>query len=132
MNTVKKLLSILLTIICVLSLTLVSSASNSLGNAFTIESTTVSFSTNSVFSYEEQQALAQRIVSKEMTESTTYNLLCTMFGHKTTTESITVIEHCVNSSKPRCLQSLQEVTACSRCDYVDIVEISSIYIYCCD
>lgn len=129
----KKIVSIILSALLVLTMPTLVSASDYAGNVINIDTVTVYFSANSVFSVEEQQLLAQSIVSNDnFDQTTTYGLLCTLFGHKTTTESITVIEHCVSNTQPRCLETLQEVTACSRCDYVYIQELSSMYIFCCD
>ena len=130
----KRVISIVLSMFIVVSLPIFSSASDNIGNVVNIGSVTVEFGENSSFTCEEQHVLAQLIANNEINNdvSTTYNLLCTVFGHKTTTETITVIEHCVSDTPPRCIKSFQDVTACSRCDYVDIVELSSIYIYCCD
>ena len=47
-------------------------------------------------------------------------------------ESIIVIEHCVSATAPRCLETYEDLTVCSRCDYTAIDVIGSIYIYCCD
>lgn len=130
----KRFISIILTMVILLSMPINATASEMTGNVVDIGSFTVEFIANSSFTADEQYYLAQYIVDNSPVgeSETTYNLLCTLFGHKTTTESITVIEHCVSDTQPRCIKSLQELTTCSRCDYVDIVEISSIYIYCCD
>ncbi|MBR6579522.1 MAG: hypothetical protein IKK74_11315 [Clostridia bacterium] len=129
----RRFISVILVIIFVLTLPILTSASELSSNVVNIGSTTVKYSADSGFSAEEQQIIAQRIVDGSInSQTTTYNVLCNLFGHKTTTESITVIEHCVSDTQPRCLQSFHEVTSCSRCDYVDIVEITSIYIYCCE
>lgn len=130
----KRFISTILIIVIVLSMPIITTASEITGNIVNIGSFTVEFSANSSFTTDKQNYLAQYIVDNGSVEesATTYNLLCTLFGHDTTTESITVIEHCVSDTQPRCIKSLQELTACSRCDYVDIVEISSIYVYCCE
>lgn len=129
----KRIFAILFTIIITASSLLSISAYGPLGNVYTFDGITIEFSTNSSFTLEEQAIIAQKIVADTKdTSSTTYNLLCTLFGHKTTTESFTVIEHCVRDDQPKCLKSLQNVTACSRCDYVTTEIISSVYIICCD
>lgn len=130
----KRILSIFLAIVLVCLVPLVSSASAMNGNTINLGSYTIEFSESSTFSTEKQQEIALILSSGKTDESTstTYNVLCTLFGHKTTTESITVIEHCVRDTPPRCLKSLQDVTACSRCDYVTVDVFSSVHIYCCD
>lgn len=129
----KRTILIILTIAIILSMPLVVSASDSVGNIVNVGSFTIVFEADSGFTVDEQHALAQIIATdSENDTSTSYNVLCTLFGHKTSTETISVIEHCVSDTQPRCIQSYMDVTACSRCDYADIVELSSIYIYCCE
>ena len=130
----KRIITLFMAIIIAFSMTLVSSANTSSGNTIEVNGVTVIFSANSNFTEEEQQLIAEHVILgiSEDERNTTYNLLCTLFGHKTTTESFTVVEHCASDTQPRCRRSLQDVTACSRCDYVTTEVISSTYIYCCE
>ena len=130
----KRFISLFLAIIVAIFMTLISSASSSTGTTIEIAGFSVIFNADSAFTAEEQQLIAEKAVANntENETDTTYNLLCTLFGHKTSTESITVIEHCVREAQPRCTRSLQDVTTCSRCDYVDISVFSSTYIHCCE
>lgn len=132
----KRYFAIFLSTVIILSLQLSVAASDSIGNSFTIGSFTIEFSNDSAYNYEEQKILAQRLVLSNVEEepsSTNYNLLCTMFGHKTTVESVTIIEHCVSDTQPRCLRTIQELTICSRCESVIYTNtISQVYIYCCE
>ena len=127
----KKLLVPILTIIMSLTLILTASAR---GNIYTFNGMTIEFSDNSSFTPATQAAIVQMIVNdEEIPSTTTYNLLCTLFGHKESTESFTIIEHCVSDTAPRCLKSLQDVTACTRCETViDIYVVGEVYIFCCD
>lgn len=128
----KKLLITLLAIIIAASLPINAYATETVGNIYALDGVTVKFSADSSLSPEKQAAIAEWVVTGTSDSSaTTYNLLCTMFGHKTTTESFTVIEHCVRDVQPRCLESLEDVTICSRCDYVSIDVVTSYYINCC-
>ena len=130
----KRLISISLVIVLVFSFVITSSADNSTSsNQIEIDDFTVIFEENTVFTKEEQQALAQIIVSPNNsdTNSQTYGVMCTLFGHKTTTETIEVVEHCVRDSSPRCLKSYCNLTVCSRCDYTVNEVVGSIYIDCC-
>lgn len=123
----------LITALCVaITLSLSTFATGVSGNIYTINGTTVEFASDSAFTPDEQLAIAEYVVNGKESSSTTYNLLCTLFGHNTTTESFTIIEHCVSATAPRCVESIQDITACSRCDYVEIDVVSSIYIFCCD
>ena len=130
----KRFITLFLAIIIALSTTLISSATTSTGTTIESNGFTVTFTSDSNFTAEEQQLIVDHIFSSMSSNEadTTYNLLCTLFGHKTTTESITVVEHCASDTQPRCRRSLQDVTTCSRCDYVDISVFSSTYIYCCE
>jgi len=58
------------------------------------------------------------------------NILCSLFGHKLTTTSTTVITHNVYSNAPRCVEELYNLSVCSRCDYVSQELISRSRIYC--
>ena len=127
----KKLFITTLTTIIAFTLILATSAS---GNIYTFDNITIEFSENSSLTIETQAAVAKMIVNNEDISSvTTYNLLCTLFGHKESTESFTIIEHCVSDTAPRCLKSLQDITACTRCEtLIDVHVVSSYYVNCCD
>lgn len=129
----KKLLSVFIAITIALTFTIYANAGESSNSAYTVDQITVNFSESTTFTAEEQALITQFIVNGSNNSSaTTYNLMCTLFGHKTTTETIGVIEHCVSDTAPRCIETIQDVTACSRCDYVTTDVISSYYIFCCD
>lgn len=130
----KRFITLYLAIMFAISMTLISSATTSTGATIEIDGFEVIFEADSSFTLEEQQIIAEKVVynNTENEIATTYNLLCTLFGHKTETETITVIEHCVREAQPRCTRSLQEVTGCTRCDYITIDVLSSTYVYCCE
>lgn len=129
----KRILTTLLAIIIALSLPLSAAAINNAQGIYTVNGITVEFSENSLFTPEEQAVITQLIVDGiDNSSATTYNVLCTLFGHKTTTETIGVIEHCYREAQPRCLKTIEDVTACSRCDYVSIDVVSTYYVVCCD
>ncbi len=58
------------------------------------------------------------------------NILCTLFGHKLTETTTTVITHNVYANAPRCLREDYNLSVCSRCDYVNQELIASHRIYC--
>lgn len=129
----KKTLTALLAIVIIASSLLSVSAESTMGNVYTFNGNTIEFSADSSFTVEEQVAIAQKVANgTNDSATTTYNLMCTLFGHKTTTESFTITKHLVRDEHPKCLESLQNVTTCSRCDYVSTEVISSYYINCCD
>ncbi len=127
----KKVFTLLLAIVMAFAISITASAT---GNDYSINGVTIKFSEDSLFSAEEQAAIAEMVVNgTDNSSATTYNLMCTLFGHKTVTESYTVIEHCVSDTAPRCLETIQDVTACTRCETViDIYVITSYYINCCE
>ena len=128
----KRILVLILAIIFI-TFPLTVSAAGEEGNIYTINTITVEFSKDSSFTPEEQLAIAEYVANPNYDNNTsTYNVLCTLFGHKTTTESFTVVEHQVSATAPRCLRSIQDVTTCSRCDYVYTDVVTSNYIFCCD
>ena len=125
----KKALFAILAMILILILPLSISAS---GNK-NIDNIIVKFSGDSSFTPEQQEIISQAVINGIDDSYTTYNLLCTLFGHKEATESITVIEHCVRDSVPRCLETIADVTACTRCEAViNMTVVTSYYINCCD
>lgn len=129
----KRLITTLMAIVIAFSFSVNAFATTTTSNVYSFDDITVEFFGDSAFSAEEQESIAQLIASGNFEHSSiTYNVLCTLFGHKTTVETIGVIEHCVRDVQPRCLKSLQDVTVCSRCDYVSIDVYSTYYINCCE
>lgn len=61
----------------------------------------------------------------------TYGLMCTLFGHKIETTSVTAVKHKVSATSPRCLSEIYDVDNCTRCDYTKSTKIDSQYIVCC-
>ena len=65
------------------------------------------------------------------TDTSTYGLTCTLFGHKIECTSVYTIEHKVSSTAPRCLKKTYDYEECTRCDYEKSTLILKEYIYCC-
>lgn len=126
----KKVISIALATILILCVCISSSANQSFGNVYEIENKTIIFDETSAFSVEEQQHIAELIANPE-NQVSTYGLVCTLFGHKNTSETVVSITHCVNADDPRCLQELFAVTTCSRCDESTVERTGYSYITCC-
>ena len=61
-----------------------------------------------------------------------YGLTCVLFGHDKQLNMVSVIEHKVRATNPRCLETQYKVTTCSRCDYENIEYYTDTYISCCD
>lgn len=60
------------------------------------------------------------------------NIWCDLFGHDFTVSSVSVVEHKVRATQPRCIKRIYDVSVCNRCDYTESVLVTSYYIYCCD
>ena len=113
------------------------SASSNFGNGmyeYEVPEVTIIFDDATAFSEQKMQEIANSIVGlptlEEIVESPN-NLICAIVGHNLSTTSVAEIRHKVTIWNPRCLMSIYDVTACSRCDYVDIVLVSSFHITCC-
>lgn len=79
----------------------------------------------------EQRTLIVNLLVNHTEMSGNRNLWCSLFGHKTTIETVTVIKHKVSDTQPRCWKEIYEVTICSRCDYAEEAYICGNFIYCC-
>ena len=126
----KKILSVALVTILVLCACITSSANQTNGNVYEIGNKTIIFDETSAFSVEEQQHIAELIANPE-NQVSTYGLVCTLFGHKNTSETVVSVTHCVDPVSPRCLQEIFTVTTCSRCDESTVERSSYCYISCC-
>ena len=58
-------------------------------------------------------------------------LMCTLFGHKNTSETVISVTHKYNVESPRCLQEVFAVTSCSRCGESSVERLSFSFISCC-
>ena len=146
----KRIISVFLTLIFLMSVFLIPSTANASENVetvFTYGEITVIFSEDSTLTLAQRREIAGTIANShshaEHTECEDHeckdnaeqpaqqrNILCNIFGHKKKTESITVVEHCVRENAPRCKETFGDLTTCSRCNYSDFVEITSSYIFC--
>ena len=131
----KRLISFSLAIMLAISFCLITSANSTDSNIITVDNYTIIFEETTTLTQEENVHIAQLRANCDHetdTHTSTYGVMCNVFGHKTTTETIIVVEHRVSSTAPRCLENVEELTVCSRCDYVNVEILGSIYIYCCD
>ncbi|MBQ8432494.1 MAG: hypothetical protein IJX28_06385 [Clostridia bacterium] len=127
----KKVISVLFAIILLSNMCVFGSSANASGeNIYQIGNKTIIFNESSAFSIEEQQTIVTQLVSPEQ-EHSTYGLMCTLFGHKNTTEAVQTITHRVDTKAPRCLLENFEITTCSRCGETTTERISYYYISCC-
>ena len=126
----KKIISILLVAVLMVCACVGTSAEEAIGNNYTIDNVTVVFDANSQLSVEQQKAIAHLLVYPEYGTSTA-GLMCTLFGHKNTSETVVAITHKYNVESPRCLQENFSVTTCSRCNETTTERVSFKYITCC-
>ena len=126
----KKIIALILAMILSLSFYMTVGAAD-VENIYNYGDIEIVFTEDSTCSDEMKQSIANYIANGD-DGATTYNLLCTLFGHKETVESVTTISHKVRTTDPRCLRQIWEVHACSRCnEALDTIELSRSYITCC-
>ena len=130
----KKMMKILLMVVILTSLTICAtfgvSADANVGNNYQIDNITVIFDVDSQLSIEQQERIAQLLANPEYGVSQA-NLICTIFGHKNTSETVIAITHKVLADSPRCLQENFIITNCSRCNESTVERASYFYITCC-
>ena len=129
----KKIISVFMAVMLfVLSATLITSASENPVVVITTEDAeyTVEFE-NANLAQEQREAIAHNLVFGKDDNIQTYGLMCTLFGHKTEENKVSVITHKVRSSSPRCKREMYTVTTCTRCDYQEQELTSTSYIVCC-
>lgn len=97
------------------------------------EETTVIFSTDSLFSIEKKQIIADTLVLGHNSDDdniSTYSW-CWLTGHDLVSEIVYVIEHKVRTTVPRCNKKTYEVESCTKCDYVKETLVSEVEYVCC-
>lgn len=131
----KTLISIIIITILVCSFCIMANAES---NSFRHEigDITIIFDSSSSFTKEEQIQIAQLIANhatdSKNNEVASYNLMCTLFGHKYgSAELAYTITHKAKDTTPRCKEECYSITKCTRCDYTDIKFLNSCYIFCC-
>ncbi len=126
----KKIITLFLTIAMLLCFCFSASANEEIGNTYQIGNTTIIFEIESAFTAEQQQAIAEYVANPEYGIAKA-NVLCSLFGHKNTTELVTAVTHNASPTEPKCKQETFEVTYCSRCDESTMVLVNVSYISCC-
>ena len=126
----KKIGIILIVIIITLSATIGISAEGNVENTYQVDNVTVIFDADSQFSTEQQEVIANLLVHPEYAVAQT-NLICNIFGHKNTSETVITITHKAKATSPRCFQENFIVTTCSRCNESTVERASYFYITCC-
>ncbi len=100
------------------------------GNTYDIGDKTIIFEAGSSFTVEQQQIIARQLADPEYGVAPA-NLMCGLFGHKTTGETVIALTHKAKATAPRCLEEYYALTACSRCDYQNVERTGFMYISCC-
>lgn len=126
----KKLIVILMAVVLTICATIGVSADTNVANTYQIGNVTVMFDATSQLSIEQQEAIANLLVNPEYGVAQA-NLICNIFGHKNTSETVITITHKVLAESPRCLQENFIVTTCSRCNESTVERASYFYISCC-
>ncbi|MBQ8340586.1 MAG: hypothetical protein IJY16_09090 [Clostridia bacterium] len=127
----RKILAMLIALLLFCTFTVSSFATAEETYAYELNGITVIFNAEDTWDAATREAVAHRLVYGDEGDASTYNLLCTLFGHKYETRTVTTITHCVLSEEPRCLEEHFEVTLCSRCDDSIVERLAYCYIYCC-
>ena len=96
------------------------------------EDITVTFDSNTDLSYEQKQAIADKIVYGYSNDEqiSTYSW-CWLVGHDIVSDTVIAIEHKVEETTPRCIERVYAVDVCTACDYIIEELISTTYIDCC-
>ena len=126
----KKTAVILMFIALTFCATMGVSADSNTEAIYQIDDVTVVFDVNSQLSSEQQELIANLLVHPEYGVEQA-NLICDIFGHKNTSETVITITHKVFEESPRCFQENFAVTTCSRCNASSVVRTSYAYISCC-
>lgn len=125
----KKIIITALMLLLCITMPITAYANDFFGNAYEIDNTTIQFASDSVFTEEEQLKIVNKFITDE-SEIAPINIMCSIFGHKYTSEIVTTVTHEVRTSSPRCLREKFNVSVCSRCGYTKTEHISSEYINC--
>ena len=124
----KKIIALTLAMVLCFSLFMTASATD---YKYTYGDIEIIFDEECDFSEEMKQKIIDYVINGNDGAST-YNLLCSLLGHKETEETIATISHKVRDTHPRCLRQTWELHACTRCEEaLDLILLSESYITCC-
>jgi hypothetical protein len=126
----KKAIAVLMVVVIIVCATVSVSADEIVGNTYQIDNVTVVFDVDSQLSTDQQEMIAQLLVNPEYGVSQT-NLICNIFGHKNTQESVSTVTHKAKENSPRCFQEIFIITTCSRCNESTVERTGYRYISCC-
>ena len=95
------------------------------------EDTTVIFQSNSSFSNETKQYIADRLIYGNNDDSISTYSWCWLTGHDKQTENAWKIEHKFRTTDPRCKKTTYMITTCTNCDFIEFTDLTYNYISCC-
>lgn len=124
----KKLCILLLNICLMISFCISANANDAITESANY---TVIFAEDSCFNEHEQEQIIKYLSGEATNDANTYNLLCTLFGHKYQTEFVTAIRHKVYDAEPRCIEEVYELEICTRCSDMKSTMIAQSNAFCC-
>lgn len=127
----KKAFTAIITFLLVIAFSTSAFATTQETYVYNFDSVTVIFDENDTWDAATRETIAHKLVYGENENTATYNLLCTIFGHKYETKSVTTVTHCAQESQPRCLEEYFDISLCSRCEDTVTTRIGYCYITCC-
>ena len=132
---IMKITKMVLSIICCIGLSFSFSANTIVESEiyYQEEDITVIFDVGSVLSAEQKQFIADKIVTGEdiVADGVSTYALCWLTGHDIVNEVVSVIEHKVSETNPRCKKDTYDVASCTKCDHLEYTLISSTMTLCC-
>ncbi len=128
----KKIIAIIMVVVSLFSVMSVSAYAEGVSE----DTITVTVNeTDFIFEADTSEEYRNKVISYHFNQgeedTTTYGLMCTLFGHKLESSVIVTITHKVRATAPRCLRETYDTEACTRCDYTYEELISSSYVDCC-
>ena len=131
----KKIVSVLTCLFILMTAFCAVASAESAGNTYTFENGdtryTVVFTGGDDLTEEQERIIAEKLVLGSDDGAQTYGLGCTLFGHDYLYKTVTVVEHKVSASAPRCKKYYYDVKYCEDCDYTEETLQKFAYIYCC-
>lgn len=125
----KKTLIIFLCAILTINCLAISTGDGSYDYVIDDTNITIEFESNSAFSSEKQQQIADHMAYGDDGVST--YAWCWLTGHNLVTEAVTVIEHKVYATTPRCIKYTYAVEICTKCDHLEETLVSQARYACC-
>ena len=131
----KKILSVLITVLILMTAMTVYSAAageDAATYSYQIDDTeyTVKFTDNDIPA-EKQEMIAQKLVGLDDSSVQTYGLGCVLFGHDYLYKTVYVITHEAKTYRPRCKEDTYDVKYCEDCDFTEETYLGTVFIDCC-